>query len=81
MLARDAGVCQLCGAPDSSTVDHIVPFAIAEHMRFDIDNGRTLCRPCHMATPTYTWRTNQLKRVIAEVQGVLEEMDAIQGDI
>lgn len=33
--------------------DHIRPFAFFPELRFEISNGRTLCKDCHSKTPTY----------------------------
>ena len=30
--------------------DHIKPWAYFPDLRFELDNGRTLCRPCHDTT-------------------------------
>lgn len=33
--------------------DHIIPWSKSVKLRYDIDNGRTLCVPCHRKTDTY----------------------------
>ena len=57
ILKRDNYTCQLCGKRGGLIqVDHIKPWSIFEELRFDIDNGRVLCVPCHNNTPTWGFR-------------------------
>ena len=48
---RDGFTCQRCGKQPKSRksihAHHIVPFAKAAELRFDVDNGVTLCKVCH----------------------------------
>jgi Restriction endonuclease len=54
---RDDYTCQECGdrCKKGNTVyleaHHIKPFATHPKLRFDITNGQTLCRPCHLKKP------------------------------
>jgi 5-methylcytosine-specific restriction endonuclease McrA len=48
VLRRDGYKCVICGANRQRLhADHIKPFALFPELRFDLDNGRTLCLPCH----------------------------------
>lgn len=61
VFKRDGYTCSICGTANhkgkGETVvlqaDHIKPFALYPELRFDVDNGRTLCYPCHKATETF----------------------------
>lgn len=52
VLQRDNHQCIWCGSTENLEADHIKPFAEYPELRLDVDNGRTLCRPCHITTFT-----------------------------
>jgi len=70
---RDNYTCQSCfekeGVSGKLEADHIKPFSCFPELRFDVNNGRTLCRECHKKTDTYLnkgrWLTGGLKKKIA----------------
>ena len=54
VLERDSYSCQICKSTGVDLhVDHIMPFAFHPNLRMDLNNGRTLCVPCHKQTDTY----------------------------
>lgn len=55
---RDEYTCILCKQKWWYLhADHIKPFAHFKELRFDINNGRTLCVECHIKTDTYWYKS------------------------
>ena len=56
VFERDNYTCKMCGTIGGYLeADHIQPWAYFPKLRFEINNGRTLCKPCHRKTPTFGW--------------------------
>ena len=54
---RDNYTCQICGEHGGKlNADHIKPYSLYSELKWELDNGRTLCISCHKQTPTYGWR-------------------------
>lgn len=63
IFQRDNYSCVFCGVKGGwhkdikirirLEADHIKPFYLFPELRFDLDNGRTLCRDCHKQTDTF----------------------------
>lgn len=75
VFKRDNWTCQICfirseaGNPVVIQADHIRQFAFFPELRFELSNGRTLCVPCHRATPTYA-RNSRTPRLPVEAFGI-----------
>jgi len=60
VFERDDYTCQDCEERGGVlNADHIQPFAYFPDLRFVIENGRTLCRSCHVKTDTWGKRVAQ----------------------
>lgn len=61
VFKRDKYVCVLGGKKHGNKLeaDHIKPFSLYPELRFAIDNGRTLCKDCHLKTDTWGGRICQ----------------------
>lgn len=47
VFERDNYTCKKCSSNKNLEADHIRPFANFPELRFDVNNGRTLCDDCH----------------------------------
>ena len=68
VFERDGYVCVWGGKEHGNKLQahHIKPFAYFPELRFDANNGRTLCRQCHMTTETYKARALKLAKAKLE---------------
>lgn len=69
VFQRDGFRCVFCRRTSNElkklgikiSADHIKSFAYFPELRFAIDNGRTLCIPCHQTTENYGWKAQRFK--------------------
>lgn len=47
VLKRDEGKCKRCGSKNNLHIHHIKSFAEYKDLRFEVNNGITLCKKCH----------------------------------
>ena len=63
VFERDDYTCQFCSKRGGKlNADHIKPFVYFPELRLDVDNGRTLCEPCHRTTETFGPHVRSLMR-------------------
>ena len=54
VFERDEYTCQVCFSIGGKlNADHIKRFSDFPELRLDVNNGRTLCVPCHLKTATF----------------------------
>lgn len=60
VFRRDDFTCQSCGERGGTlNADHIRPWSKFPDLRYELNNGRTLCVNCHRETPTWGVRSVQ----------------------
>ena len=68
IFIRDNWTCQKCGSRNGNGVyvyleaHHVKSFSKFPNLRFDLDNGVTLCRICHKETDSFGWKSYHEKR-------------------
>jgi 5-methylcytosine-specific restriction endonuclease McrA len=64
VFERDNWTCQFCGHRGGGEIhaDHIKPWAYFPELRYEVSNGRTLCRDCHRTTfkEVFEWRRKMM---------------------
>ena len=54
VFERDNYTCQICFKQGGRLeADHIKSFVLFSNIRFEVSNGRTLCKKCHASTLSY----------------------------
>lgn len=64
VMRRDKFTCQICGDNKGGNLeaDHIKPRYLYPEQTLELSNGRTLCKNCHKATPTWGAKVRKLVR-------------------
>lgn len=48
VFQRDDYTCQICGKKGGTlNAHHVFPYSLHPNLRYDLDNGVTLCKKCH----------------------------------
>jgi 5-methylcytosine-specific restriction endonuclease McrA len=56
VFVRDRFQCQHCGTKKDIQAHHIKSWMRCEELRYDVSNGITLCRSCHLKAHRGCWK-------------------------
>jgi hypothetical protein len=58
VFTKDNYTCQMCGDKSGGSLQahHILPFGEFPEYRFRVDNGKTLCKKCHVIIRRSEWK-------------------------
>jgi 5-methylcytosine-specific restriction endonuclease McrA len=66
VFRRDGFKCRHCGRSGKRVrleADHIKPRSVFPELTYVVSNGRTLCRSCHVKTPTFGKKALNYRRL------------------
>lgn len=56
VLKRDNYECQLCKSKEKLECDHLKSWVLFPKLRYEVSNGRVLCKTCHTKTPNFGFK-------------------------
>lgn len=60
VFTRDNWTCQFCGIRGGYLeADHIKPWCAFPDLRYTVENGRTVCKPCHLTLDTHGYKAKK----------------------
>jgi hypothetical protein len=65
---RDKGTCQKCGSSNDPNAHHIKPWKEDKSLRFEISNGITYCKSCHMRLEATERFEKKLRKLYKQIQ-------------
>lgn len=71
VMKRDRGFCRVCHATERLEAHHIKPFRSHPDVRWEVTNGITLCRDCHVKVTNREMDYAELLAAIAQVELVV----------
>jgi len=76
VFTRDNWTCVLCKTKGGIlNADHIKTFSKFPELRFEINNGRTLCLECHKKTDTYGGKANKRQITVKAIDHYTEILE------
>lgn len=59
VFSRDGYQCQKCGSKRDIQAHHVKTWSRHKSLRYDVSNGITLCRKCHLESHRGCWRNGE----------------------
>ncbi len=78
---RDYFKCQMCGSKKDIIAHHIKNFADYPDLRFDVNNGMTLCRSCHLKLHRQERREKCPKEMELDLELVQRGLEMVEAEV